>query len=108
MTANVAFPVFGTTGVLIVTEPAALAKARAIADVQLAAVDLACSRFRPDSELSRLNKAHGELTHVSELFATLIAEALRAPAWLTEAGLPARLVRHDGSVATAAGWPAVR
>jgi FAD:protein FMN transferase len=73
MTADVAFPVFGTTGVLIVTEPAALARARAIADAQLAAVDLACSRFRPDSELSRLNQALGELTHVSELFATLIA-----------------------------------
>lgn len=78
MTATVAFPVFGTTGVLIVTEPTALAEARAIADAQLAAVDLACSRFRPDSELSRLNEAHGELTHLSELFATLIGEALRA------------------------------
>jgi FAD:protein FMN transferase len=29
-----------------------------------------------------------------------------APAWLTEAALPARLVRHDGTVATTAGWPA--
>ena len=26
--------------------------------------------------------------------------------WLTEAALPARLVRHDGTVATTAGWPA--
>ena len=25
--------------------------------------------------------------------------------WLNEAGLPARLVRHDGSVETTAGWP---
>jgi thiamine biosynthesis lipoprotein len=72
------FPAFGTTAVLLVTDPSALTRARAIADVELAAVDLACSRFRPDSELSRLNAAHGEVTAVSELFATLITEALRA------------------------------
>jgi FAD:protein FMN transferase len=43
------FAVFGTTAVLLVTEAAALAAARAIADTELAAGDLACSRFRPDS-----------------------------------------------------------
>jgi thiamine biosynthesis lipoprotein len=72
------FGVFGTTAVLVVTDQAALGAARAIADAELAAVDLACSRFRPDSELSRLNSSGGELTAVSELFAALIAEALRA------------------------------
>src|SRR5215469_5939019 len=70
--------VFGTTAVLLVTDEAAAGRARAIADAQLAAVDIACSRFRPDSELSRLNESHGAVTHVSELFAELIAEALRA------------------------------
>jgi thiamine biosynthesis lipoprotein len=29
-----------------------------------------------------------------------------APAWLAERALPARLVAHDGSVRTVAGWPA--
>jgi FAD:protein FMN transferase len=72
------FSVFGTTAVLLVTEPAALPRARALADAELAAVDLACSRFRPDSELCRLNGSNGELTAVSELFTALIAEALRA------------------------------
>ena len=72
------FVVFGTTGVIVVTEPAALGQVRAIAEAELAAVDLACSRFRPDSELSRLNRAHGELTRISELFAALLTEALRA------------------------------
>ena len=72
------FRVFGTTAVLVVTDPAALGTARSIADAELAAVDLACSRFRPDSELSRLNATGGELVPVSELFAALIAEALRA------------------------------
>ena len=77
-TATDTFGVFGTTGVIVVTEPAALGQARAIADAALAAVDLACSRFRPDSELSRLNRARGEPTRISELFAALITEALRA------------------------------
>jgi FAD:protein FMN transferase len=78
VTATESFQVFGTTAVLAVAEAAALAPARAIANGELAAVDLACSRFRADSELARLNQARGELTTVSELFATLIAEALRA------------------------------
>jgi len=72
------FKVFGTTAVLLLTDQAAADRAKAIADTQLAAVDLACSRFRPDSELSRLNASHGAVSRVSELFACLIAEALRA------------------------------
>src|SRR6266567_480909 len=78
MTATESFPVFGTTAVLVVTDQAALGRARAIADAELAAIDLACSRFRPDSELAMINRTHGELTRVSELFAALITEALRA------------------------------
>ena len=72
------FSVFGTTAALLVGEPGTIAIARAIADAELAAVDLACSRFRPDSELSRLNAAAGAVTSVSELFAELVEAALRA------------------------------
>jgi FAD:protein FMN transferase len=72
------FSVFGTTATLLVGEPGAAATARAIADAQLAAVDLACSRFRPDSELSRLNAAAGAVTSIGELFTELIEAALRA------------------------------
>jgi FAD:protein FMN transferase len=72
------FGVFGTTAVLLVTDAAALGEARAIADRELAAVDLAASRFRPDSELTALNRAHGAARPVSPLFADLIAAALRA------------------------------
>ena len=53
------FDVFGTRAVLLVTEPKALGQARAIADRELGAIDLACSRFRPDSELTRLNDTAG-------------------------------------------------
>jgi FAD:protein FMN transferase len=72
------FSVFGTTAALLVSEPGRLDDARAVADVELAAVDLACSRFRPDSELSRLNASGGAVTGITELFAELIEAALRA------------------------------
>jgi thiamine biosynthesis lipoprotein len=72
------FEVFGTTAVLLVTAPAALPAARKIADRELAAVDQACSRFRPDSELTALNAADGAARQVSELFAALIGAALDA------------------------------
>jgi thiamine biosynthesis lipoprotein len=35
-----------------------------------------------------------------------IVRGERALRWLESAGLPARLVAHDGSVVTVAGWPA--
>ena len=72
------FAAFGTTATLLVSEPGRLEAARAIADAELAAVDRACSRFRPDSELSGLNASSGAVTRVSELFAELIEAALRA------------------------------
>jgi FAD:protein FMN transferase len=72
------FGVFGTTAVLLVTDQRAVGLARTIADELLAEVDAACSRFRPDSELSRLNAARGAPVVVSQTFADLIGAALRA------------------------------
>jgi len=72
------FGVFGTTAVLLVTAPDALRPARALADAELAAVDRAASRFRPDSELAAVNRADGAPVTVSALFADLVAAALRA------------------------------
>jgi FAD:protein FMN transferase len=72
------FEVFGTTAVLLLTSHEAAGRARAIADGLLAKVDAACSRFRPDSELSRLNAAGGARVVVSETFADLLGTALRA------------------------------
>jgi FAD:protein FMN transferase len=76
--AAVSFGVFGTTAVLLVTSADALGDARALADRELAAVDLACSRFRADSELTAANEAAGAGVTISELFADLVATALRA------------------------------
>src|SRR3954471_16474311 len=63
---------------LAVTDPAARADARAVLRGHLAAVDLACSRFRPASELAALDAAAGRWTEVSPLLAELLGTALRA------------------------------
>jgi thiamine biosynthesis lipoprotein len=70
----------GTTARLQVTEPRALAPARAAVEAELAAIDEACSRFREDSELSRLNRAEGPSMAVGPLLLEAIAVALRAAA----------------------------
>ncbi|MGO8956014.1 MAG: FAD:protein FMN transferase [Streptosporangiaceae bacterium] len=77
-TAAESFEVFGTTAVLVVSEPRALGRARQLTDRVLAEVDQACSRFRPDSELVRLNAAAGLPVDVSPTFAELLAAAIRA------------------------------
>lgn len=76
--ARATFGVFGTTAVLLVTGQRDIGQARALADQKLAEVDLACSRFRPDSELSRLNAAGGKPVFVSQTLADLLGAALRA------------------------------
>jgi len=69
---------FGTFCSLLITAPAALDAAQQILSGVLATIDLACSRFRPDSELSALNRSGGELVLVSPVFAGALAVALRA------------------------------
>jgi thiamine biosynthesis lipoprotein len=69
---------------MVVTDAGRLAAARAMLEADLAAVDLACSRFRPDSEVVTLDRqatgATGgtEPVEVSPLLAEAIAVALRA------------------------------
>lgn len=76
--ARVVFPALGTTAVLLVTEPSALSAAEAVLRAELATVDLSCSRFRPDSELTRVNLSAGTTTTVSRYFAEMLQAALRA------------------------------
>ena len=66
----------GTLVHLVVTEPRCLAAARSLLEADLAAVDLACSRFRADSEIRALRASGGQ--QVSPLLAEAIAVALRA------------------------------
>jgi thiamine biosynthesis lipoprotein len=68
----------GTTVVLRVTNASALIEARALVEEELAAVDLACSRFRSDSELERVNASAGRYVTVSPLLLEALEAALRA------------------------------
>ena len=74
------FSVFGTFGALLVTRPDTLEAAYRLISAELAAIDAACSRFRPDSELSLVNAAGGRVTEVSALFAEALQTALTAAA----------------------------
>ncbi|HEY3959461.1 MAG TPA: FAD:protein FMN transferase [Solirubrobacteraceae bacterium] len=67
----------GTSVVLRLTDPTALELARASVEHELNAIDRACSRFRADSELSRVNGAGGRPTHVSPLLMEALTVALR-------------------------------
>src|SRR3984885_7429605 len=55
---------FGSTALVAVTDAAGLATARALVERIVAEFDLACSRFRQDSELSAVNAAAGAAVHV--------------------------------------------
>jgi thiamine biosynthesis lipoprotein len=68
----------GTGVVLRTVEPEGLAAARAAVEAELAAIDLACSRFRDDSELSRLNASAGRRVRVGPLLLQALEVALRA------------------------------
>jgi thiamine biosynthesis lipoprotein ApbE len=68
----------GSSVVLRLTDPAALAPARAAIERELDAIDLACSRFRPDSELSRVNECAGRHVFASPLLIEALEVALRA------------------------------
>jgi FAD:protein FMN transferase len=68
----------GTSVVLRLTDPGALARARALIEQELDAIDRACSRFRTDSELSRVNARAGRPVHASPLLLEALEVALRA------------------------------
>jgi len=82
-TAFAAWHALGMLIQLVVTDPGRLAAARALLAEDLDELDLACSRFRPDSELAVLasaaRHASGPVTlTVSPLLAEAVAVALRA------------------------------
>ena len=80
MTACASFLALGTTATLAVVEPPLLAPARAAVERELAAVDAACSRFREESELSRVNAAAGRPVRIGPLLLEALRAALRAAA----------------------------
>ena len=77
--ASASWQALGTGVQVTVTDGRHLAAARAMLEADLAAVDLACSRFRPDSEIVALDRVTGGgPAEVSPLLAEAIAVALRA------------------------------
>jgi FAD:protein FMN transferase len=77
-TATASFAALGTTAVVVVAEAAALTRARSLLEQELDRIDVACSRFRPDSELAIANAAAGREVSVSRLFAQALQVGLDA------------------------------
>jgi thiamine biosynthesis lipoprotein len=76
--ARIVVTALGTTALLAVADPDALDAAERVLLAELAAIDAACSRFRTDSEITRLHASAGAATGVSPLLAEAIAVAVRA------------------------------
>ena len=74
------FPLWGGQAVVVTTEPSAILPARALVLGETAAMDEACSRFREDSELARVNELAGLPVRVGSLLAEVLCAAMRAAA----------------------------
>jgi thiamine biosynthesis lipoprotein ApbE len=76
--AAMSWPALGTAVVLRVSDRSAAGTARAAIEHELDAIDRACSRFRPDSELMYLNARAGRPTRVGPVLFEALELALRA------------------------------
>ncbi|HUB72712.1 MAG TPA: FAD:protein FMN transferase [Solirubrobacteraceae bacterium] len=76
--ARASWRALGTNVELRLTDARGLAGARQAARRELEAIDAACSRFRADSELSRVNRAEGRPVRVGALLIEALELALRA------------------------------
>jgi thiamine biosynthesis lipoprotein len=75
---TLSFSALGTTATVAATEPASLDAAGELLRERLDAVDLACSRFRADSELAWVNAHAGTAVPVSPMLARAVRVALDA------------------------------
>ncbi|HZL48249.1 MAG TPA: FAD:protein FMN transferase [Solirubrobacteraceae bacterium] len=89
----------GTSVVLKLTDPGALARARGLVEKHLWEIDRACSRFRADSELERVNAGAGAPVRVGPLLLEAVEVGLRA-ARLTDGDVDPAL----GEALTIAGY----
>ena len=69
------FAAIGTICHVLSTHPDVAASAAGLVKAQLVELDLACSRFRPDSELNLL--PHGRPARISPLLSELLAAGIR-------------------------------
>ncbi len=68
----------GTGAVVLTTDARQLEPALTAVVEEVAAVDIACSRFRDDSELAAVNRGGGRPVHVGPLLIEAVETALRA------------------------------
>lgn len=80
MGTHVDFQAFGSYGHLAVRRPAALPRALRIARAVVTDVDATCSRFRADSDLSRVNRSPGRWVEVDPLLVEAARVAVAAAA----------------------------
>src|SRR5690242_10853893 len=88
-------PSLGTTARVAVWPPEHLDRALGAVDEVLSDLDLQASRFRPDSELSWINRADGGLFLLSDGLTQAIGVALAAARWtrgLTDPTVGAALI----------------
>jgi thiamine biosynthesis lipoprotein len=72
--------IWSTTATLVVTEPELLAPATVLLDGVLGEIDVACSRFRDDSEIGRLLRRPGRPAALSPVLNAVLEQSLRAAA----------------------------
>jgi thiamine biosynthesis lipoprotein len=75
---SVSFPALGTTAVVVARDAAGLHDAVRSVERELAAIDAACSRFRADSDLSRVNASAGRWVTVDRVLCDALEAALAA------------------------------
>jgi thiamine biosynthesis lipoprotein len=75
---STSFRALGTTAVIATADPALEGDACAVGAGELDAIDRACSRFRPDSELARVNDARGKRVTIGPLLLEALQVALVA------------------------------
>ncbi|HLI74589.1 MAG TPA: FAD:protein FMN transferase, partial [Acidimicrobiales bacterium] len=63
---RVDFDAIGTTASVVATTPGDLITARRVLEAELDRIDVTCSRFRDDAEISLVHRASGQPVWVSE------------------------------------------
>ena len=78
LTVSRRFDAFGGTAIVAVTDPDGLERACEHVRETVRGFDAACSRFRPDSEITAVNAAAGEPVKVGPMLLEAVEAALRA------------------------------
>jgi thiamine biosynthesis lipoprotein len=109
--ASASWRALGTTASILVDAPDALAPARRTLEAELARIDAACSRFRDDSDLMRVNRAGGRTVAVGPALVEALEVALEVARATGGAVVPTlgrnlRALGYDRDFA--AGLPAPR